>query len=55
MTFYAKPRDLRAACRTGNYDGPTSGHAQGYVQANMVILSAAEANDFHEFCERNRN
>ena len=33
-----KPTDLRAACRTGDYDGPTSGHAQGYVQANMVIL-----------------
>ena len=53
MTFYEKPTDLRAACRTGDYDGPTSGHAQGYVQANMVILPAADAAEFRQFCENN--
>ena len=53
MTFYETPGDLRAACRVGDYDGPTSGHARGYVQANMVILSAADAEDFRQFCARN--
>tara|TARA_R110000868_G_scaffold4155_33_gene25576 strand:- start:2282 stop:3064 length:783 start_codon:yes stop_codon:yes gene_type:complete len=53
MTFYDQPGDLRAACRAGEYDGPTSGHAQGFVQANMVILPAADAEDFRLFCERN--
>ena len=50
---FAQPAALRAACRAGDYDGPTSGHAQGYVQANMVILSAGDAEDFRQFCERN--
>ena len=53
MTFYDQPRDLRAACRSGDYDGPTSGHAQGFVQANMVILPAADAEEFRKFCARN--
>lgn len=53
MTFYDTPTDLRAACRTGAYDGPTSGHATGFVQANMVILPTADADDFRLFCERN--
>ena len=50
---FAQPEALRAACRSGDYDGPTSGHAQGYVQANMVILPAVDADDFRTFCERN--
>ncbi|MAI49778.1 MAG: DUF1445 domain-containing protein [Rhodospirillaceae bacterium] len=53
MTFYKKPGDLRAACRSGDYDGPTSGHAQGYVQANMVILPGTDAAEFKEFCANN--
>ena len=50
---FSNPGDLRAACRAGAYDGPTSGHAPGFVQANMVILPAADADDFRRFCERN--
>ena len=53
MTHFQNPVDLRAACRSGAYDGPTSGHAKGYIQANMVILPASEAEDFKKFCERN--
>ncbi len=53
MTFYRDPSELREACRAGQYDGPTSGHAQGYVQANLVILPAEHADDFLLFCERN--
>lgn len=47
------PADLRLACRTGRYAGPTSGKATGFVQANMVILPEADAADFRLFCERN--
>ena len=53
MDFFQTPTELRAACRSGAYDGPTSGHARGFVQANMVILPAADAVDFTEFCRRN--
>ena len=53
MTIFNEPGALRAACRLGDYDGPTSGHAQGYVQANMVILKAPDAEEFRVFCERN--
>lgn len=53
MDFFRTPAELRAACRSGAYDGPTSGHARGFVQANMVILPEADAADFAEFCRRN--
>jgi len=53
MTFFDEPQAIRAACRTGEYDGPTSGHAQGYVQANMVILKAEDAEGFRQFCDQN--
>lgn len=49
----AEPAALRRACREGRYDGPTSGHAPGHVQANMVILPAADAEDFAAYCARN--
>lgn len=44
---------LRAGCRDGSFDGPTSGHALGRVQANMVILPADFAAEFRDFCGRN--
>ena len=55
MTFYKDPKKLRTACRSGGFVGPTSGHAHGYVQANMVILPKEDADDFHHFCEQNPN
>lgn len=47
------PTMVRAKCRDGSFDGPTSGHAPGHVQANMVILPADYAEEFREFCARN--
>jgi uncharacterized protein YcsI (UPF0317 family) len=44
---------LRAAIRAGRWTGPTAGLARGYVQTNVVILPAADANDFAEFCRLN--
>ena len=45
--------DLRSGCRDGSFDGPTSGHALGRLQANMVILPADFAAEFRDFCDRN--
>lgn len=39
--------------RTGQWPGPTSGAAQGYVQANLVMLPREEAFHFLLFCVRN--
>jgi uncharacterized protein YcsI (UPF0317 family) len=47
------PAKLRALFRSGRYAGRTSGLAMGTVQANLVILPAAEASDFLRYCQRN--
>lgn len=47
------PAALRAGCREGSFTGPTSGHALGHVQANMVILPAEFADEFRDFCDKN--
>jgi uncharacterized protein YcsI (UPF0317 family) len=49
----ATAAELRAAIRAGRWSGPTAGLARGYVQANLVILPAADAADFAEFCRLN--
>lgn len=43
----------RAAIRAGQWSGHTSGLAPGYVQGNVVILRARDADDFLRFCQRN--
>ena len=45
--------ELRRAIREGRHTGPTAGLAPGYVQTNVVILPAADAADFAEFCRLN--
>lgn len=47
------PIEVRRLCRAGAYDGPTSGLAAGYVQANLAILPADLADAFLLFCQRN--
>lgn len=47
------PAALREWIRRGEYAGPTSGLARGYVQANLVILPADWAEEFAEFCRAN--
>jgi uncharacterized protein YcsI (UPF0317 family) len=49
----ATAAELRAAIRAGELTGPTAGLARGYVQANLVILPAADAGEFAEFCRLN--
>ncbi|MGA0179344.1 MAG: D-glutamate cyclase family protein, partial [Burkholderiaceae bacterium] len=43
----------RAAIRSGQHTGHTSGLADEHVQGNVVILPQAWANDFLRFCQRN--
>ncbi len=51
--LFASPADLRQACRHGDFRAPTSGHAPGRIQANLMIVPKAEAFDFLLFCQRN--
>jgi uncharacterized protein YcsI (UPF0317 family) len=44
---------LRGEIRRGDFIGPTAGLAPGVAQANLVILPATEAADFHAFCLAN--
>ena len=45
--------NVRFACRSGAFDGPTSGLAPGYVQGNLAILPRDWAQDFLRFCQAN--
>ena len=45
--------ELRRAIREGRHCGTTAGLAPGYVQTNVVILPAADAAEFAEFCRLN--
>ena len=55
MHFFNNPSNLRNACRNGIFTSTTSGHAPGYMQANVVILESSEAIDFSIFCQKNSN
>jgi uncharacterized protein YcsI (UPF0317 family) len=46
-------REARLAIRRGDWPGPTSGLAPGYVQGNLAILPGALASDFMRFCQLN--
>lgn len=60
MTLSASPLSsqstalqVRLAAREGLFSGHTSGLASAHVQVNLVLLPAALADDFLQFCERN--
>ena len=44
---------VRAQCRDGSLNQPTTGLAMGYVQTNLVILPSQLAFEFLLFCQRN--
>ena len=50
---YAHPRELRARFRRGELIRPTTGMADGFAQANLVVLPKDLAGDFLLFCQRN--
>jgi uncharacterized protein YcsI (UPF0317 family) len=49
----ATAQQVRAAIRTGAYNGHTSGLAAGRLQCNLAILPERYALDFLRFCQRN--
>ena len=46
-------RELRMRIRDGSFTGPTAGNAVKYVQANLVVVENAVADDFAAFCRAN--
>jgi uncharacterized protein YcsI (UPF0317 family) len=53
MNTDTSPQRLRQLIRERKWTTPTSGAASGYLQANLVMLPAAEAFNFLLFCVRN--
>lgn len=49
----APAAEVRAAIRSGCYDGHTAGLAAGKLQCNLAILPERFAFDFLRFCQRN--
>ena len=47
------PADIRKLIREGEFSSTTEGCADGYAQANLVILPEKNAFDFLLFCQRN--
>ncbi len=45
--------DVRSKIRAGSYCDHTSGLADGFLQANLVILEQSYASDFMKFCLQN--
>jgi hypothetical protein len=45
--------EARLAIRRNEHEGPTSGLAPGFVQANLAILPKVLAEDFLRFCQLN--
>ncbi len=52
-TKHQSPEYLRQLIREGQLTHHTSGMAEGYIQANVVILPSTYAYDFLKFCFRN--
>jgi uncharacterized protein YcsI (UPF0317 family) len=53
VTSLTTAEDVRGAARSGALTGPTAGLAPERAQANLVVLSEADAFDFLRFCVRN--
>jgi uncharacterized protein YcsI (UPF0317 family) len=52
-TRYPDGNAVRLAARSGQLTRHTSGLAPGFVQGNLVILPAALAREFLQFCQQN--
>lgn len=53
VTVASSPQQVRRAARQQRFTGLTTGLAPGYVQANLAVLPAADAEDFVAFCRAN--
>lgn len=47
------PAALRARIRAGHFEKPTAGYCGDALQANLVILGRADAQEFLRFCQAN--
>lgn len=47
------PVELRQKASSGQFDSPTTGYCEGYVQANLVAMPDEFADDFEQFCKLN--
>ncbi len=47
------PHAIRQRIREGRWDRPSRGLAPGYVQAGLVVVDSADADEFEAFCEAN--
>lgn len=47
------PAAMRRVIRAGGFPHPTAGLAPGYVQCNLLILPAADADEFAAYCAAN--
>ena len=45
--------ELRQLIRAGDFTRDTTGHAMGYIQANLAVLPESYALQFATFCQRN--
>ncbi len=45
--------EARQRIRAGEWTGPTAGLAEGFVQANLVVVPGELAEDFERFCRAN--
>lgn len=50
---HSTAEEIRGLCRRGEWTTPTAGMAEGYAQANLVVLQQGWADEFHEFCQKN--
>ncbi len=48
------PGEVRRRIRAKQLDAPTTGMADGYVQANLVILPKTDAERFLGYCGANQ-
>jgi uncharacterized protein YcsI (UPF0317 family) len=53
VSYVIEAQRLRAEIRGGRLTGPTAGLTHGVAQANLVVLPADAAVDFHRFCLAN--
>lgn len=51
--IFQSPSALRHEIRAGRFAGLTTGQAPGFVQCNLAVLPAADADDFVAFCRAN--
>lgn len=49
----SSPGRIRSLCRANRFNRPTAGLAVDYVQANLVVLPAGDAEAFESFCRLN--